>query len=162
MIYGNPMIPYFEGKKKTASGLTTGEGNYTKDMFLADFPQFTDGEGNCHVPESVLNMFIEDANSTIIPDVWGKRWRYAAGLFTAHRCALYLKTYKGSSANPADAAADMVGVVKSATMGDTSVSYDNSAITEGTKKWGTWNATEYGAQLVTEARAIGISGSYVI
>jgi hypothetical protein len=56
----------------------------------------------------------------------------------------------------------MVGVVKSATMGDTSVSYDNSAITEGTKKWGTWNATEYGAQLVTEARAIGISGSYVV
>ena len=161
-MFGNPMIPYFEGKKKIASGLTYGEGNYTKDMFLADFPQFTDGEGHSHVPETVLSMFIEDANSTILPDVWGKRFRYAAGLFTAHRCALYLKTYKGSSATPTQAAASMVGVVKSATMGDTSVTYDNSAITEGIKDWGTWKETPYGAQLVTEARAIGISGSYVV
>lgn len=161
-MYGNPMIPLFEGKKITASGIVKGEGNYTAEMFADDFPQFTDGEGTSHLPTTVLDMFIEDANSTILPDVWGKRWRYASGLFVAHRCALYLKTFKESSATPQEAAADMVGVVKSATMGDTSVSYDNSAITEGTKKWGTWNATEYGAQLVTEARAIGISGSYVV
>jgi hypothetical protein len=56
----------------------------------------------------------------------------------------------------------MLGVVKQATMGDTSVSYDNSAVTAGTEKWGTWNTTQYGAQLVTMARAIGIAGSYVV
>ena len=78
--------------------------------------------------------------------------------------ALYLKTYAESSANAAQAAGsgDVVGVVKTATMGDTSVSYDNSAVTAGTEKWGTWNATQYGAQLVTMARGLGIAGSFVI
>ena len=41
-MFGNPMIPLFEGKKKIASGLSIGEqGNYTPDMFYEDFPQFT-------------------------------------------------------------------------------------------------------------------------
>jgi hypothetical protein len=47
-------------------------------------------------------------------------------------------------------------------MGDTSISYDNSAINEGSAKWGTWNATQYGAQLATMARMLGIGGTYVI
>ena len=47
-------------------------------------------------------------------------------------------------------------------MGNTSISYDNSAITTGTEKWGAWNATQYGAQLVTMARMVGMGGMYVI
>lgn len=164
-MFGNPMIPYFEGKKKIASGISVGErGNYTSEMFAKDFPQFTDQGGALLVPESILAMFIDMANDSVLPSHWGSSWRYAAGLFTAHNCALYLKTYKGSSGSPLEAAsgADMAGVVKSATMGDTSVSYDNSAITAGTEKWGTWNATQYGSQLITIARSLGIAGSYVV
>ena len=47
-------------------------------------------------------------------------------------------------------------------MGDTSVSYDNTAINAATERWGTWNATRYGAQLATMARMIGLAGMYVI
>ena len=47
-------------------------------------------------------------------------------------------------------------------MGDTTVSYDNEAITEASAKWGSWNATQYGQQLVTMARMIGMGGMYVI
>ena len=54
------------------------------------------------------------------------------------------------------------GTVKSASMGDTSVSYDNTAINAATERWGTWNATRYGAQLATMARMIGLAGMYVI
>ncbi len=163
MLLGNPMIPLFEGKKAEASGVANFvEGNYTAEMFNADFPQFKTSQGASLVP--MLDTFIEMANDTISPDRWGKSWRYAAGLFVAHMSAMYLKSYAPSSDSTAAAVsgADQVGVVKSATMGDTSVSYDASAITAGTEKWGTWNLTKYGGQLATMARMIGIAGMYAI
>ena len=77
--------------------------------------------------------------------------------------ALYLKTYAPGSRNAAQAAgkASQVGMVKEAAMGDTTLSYDNSAVTAGTEKWGTWNATQYGQQLVTMARQVGMGGMLV-
>lgn len=91
-------------------------------------------------------------------------WRYAAGLYLAHFAAMYLKTYSQGSSGPSQAAAKAqpAGVIKSATMGDTTVSYDNSAVTIGTEKWGSWNATQYGQQLATLARQVGMGGMYVI
>lgn len=163
MLLGNPMIPLFEGIKAEASGVANfEEGNYTAEMFSTDFPQFKTAQGASLVP--MLDTFIEMANDTISPNRWGKSWRYAAGLFVAHMSAMYLKSYAPSSDSTASAvsSADQVGVVKSATMGDTSVSYDASAITAGTEKWGTWNATTYGSQLVTLARQIGIVGSFIV
>ena len=52
--------------------------------------------------------------------------------------------------------------MREAAMGDTTISYDNTAVTEAMAKWGSWNATQYGQQLVTMARMIGMGGSYVI
>ena len=42
----NPMIPLFEGVKRTAANIAApGEqGNYTLDMFGADFPEFFHAE----------------------------------------------------------------------------------------------------------------------
>ena len=90
-------------------------------------------------------------------------WRYAAGLYLAHFAAMYLKTYAPASSGAAQAAAKAqpAGVIKSATMGDTSVSYDNSAVTIGTEKWGSWNATQYGQQLATLARLVGMGGMWI-
>ena len=47
-------------------------------------------------------------------------------------------------------------------MGDTSIKYDNEAITLSMAKWGSWNATQYGQQLISMARMIGMGGMYVI
>ena len=164
--FTNPLIPVFEGLKAVASGVShQGRGTYSRSSFLTDFPQFKDTNGSSLVPDTMLNRFVAMANDTIFPDVWGYSYEYAAGLYVAHHCALYLKTYSlGGSPSAAAVAgnSDNVGVVKSATMGDTSVTYDNAAVTSGTEKWGTWNATQYGAQLVTLARSNGIAGSYVI
>ena len=167
----NPMAPYFAAAKAIAANIPqAGEhGNYTVDMFQADFPQFfktettEDGETvTSLIPDGMLEQFIELANDSVLPSRWGSMWRLAAGLFVAHFGALYLKTYKPSSDNPSQVGNDaaQVGVVKTATMGDTSVSYDNSAVTAGTEKWGTWNATQYGAQLVTMARMVGMGGMW--
>lgn len=173
--YINPMIPYFEGAKQVAANVPQpGEhGDYTMEMFQTDFPQFwqaykemgsEDEQYKLLLPESMLQMFIGQANNSVLPSRWGNMWRYAAGLYVAHFAALYLKTYAPSSDNSSQVAtsAAQVGVVKSATMGDTSIGYDNSAVTAGTEKWGAWNLTQYGAQLVTMARMVGMGGMYCI
>lgn len=166
--YINPMIPYFEGAKQTAANVPQPEehGDYTVEMFRTDFPQFYstgDPQGSL-LPEAMLQTFIDQANDSVLPSRWGSMWRYAAGLYVAHFAAMYLKTYSPSSDSASQVAngAAQVGVVKTATMGDTSIGYDNSAITAGTEKWGTWNATQYGAQLVTMARMVGMGGVYAI
>lgn len=156
----------FEEAKKNASNVTqSGEqGSYTADMFLKDFPQFSGSDGNSLIPDHMLDTFLSQANDSVVPSRWGSLWRYAAGLYVAHFSAMYLKTYADSSANAAQAAvrANPTGAIRTATMGDTSVSYDNSAITSGIEKWGAWNSTQYGQQLVTLARMVGMGGMYVI
>ena len=173
---GDPAAPSFTGAKAAAANIPQpGEqGNYTAELFWEDFPQFTrhvspgEGEGELMreslIPEKMLLQFIRQANDSVLPSRWGSMWQYAAGLYTAHFVSLYLKTYASGSDSAAQAAAgaDQTGVVRSAAMGDNSISYDNSAVTAGTEKWGTWNATQYGAQLVTMARMAGIGGLYVI
>ncbi len=78
--------------------------------------------------------------------------------------ALYLRTFAESSDTPAQAAATgaTVGVVKSAALGDSSVTYDTDALTKATADWGDLNATQYGQILATKARMVGMGGSYVI
>lgn len=163
-MFSNPLTPVFEGLKTVASGVAhQSEGTYTSAKFLTDFPQFKTTGGASLVPDTMLSTFVGMANQAVFPDAWGASYEYAAGLFVAHHAALYLKSYSANgSATPAGAIGENIGVVKSATMGDTSVTYDNSAVTAGTEKWGTWNATQYGAQLVTMARGLGITGSFIV
>lgn len=166
MDFGNEMLPYFRGARGTASNVPpVGEqGNYTEEMFREDHPEFYREDGGALVPPVMLGTFLEQTNGSVIPSRWGSMWRLAAGLYLSHFAALYLKTFQQSLASAGAAAvnATPAGLVSSAKMGDTSVSYDNSAVTEGTKEWGTWNATVYGQQLITYARSIGMGGMYVI
>lgn len=159
--FTNPQTAEFEETKKRAANVPQyGErGEYKEEMLLEDFPQIATG-----LPRGILQIFLDQANTSVLPSRWGSMWRYAAGLYIAHFAAMYLKTYSADPANASQAAANAqaLGAVKSATMGDTSISYDNSAVTAGTEKWGTWNATQYGQQLVTMARMIGMGGMYVI
>ena len=142
---------------------------YTIDMFLEDFPQFSKAEEQqikSILPQSILNQFISMANNAIQEDRWFDKWRYATGLYIAHYSTLYLKSYAPASeyndVSTAAASGTTMGNVASASEGDQTISYDNSAITRGTEKWGTWNATVYGQQLVIEAGLLGKGGSYII
>ena len=171
-VPANPMVPLFEATKATAANLPQAgdKGTYTAELFQQDFPEFftktkTDGVATYTpmIPAATIDRYVEAANSAITPGVWGSDWRDAVGLYTAHLTALRLQTYAdGSTPAAAAASAANAGTVKSASMGDTSVSYDNTAINAATERWGTWNATRYGAQLATMARMIGLAGMYVI
>ena len=173
-VPANPMVPLFEGVRRVAANIGNPEelGTYTVEMFKVDYPEFFEksvaaGTGQAvytaMLPNSIMEMYLNSANRTIIPSRWGPDWRMAAGLFMAHLCALRLQTFSdGSTPSHVAANSGNSGTVKSATMGDTSISYDNAAVNSGTEKWGSWNLTRYGSQLATMARMIGIAGMYVI
>ena len=157
--------PQFFGVKARAANISRGHGNYTAEMFQEDFPQFfVKGTGAPLLPVTMLEEFIRQSNAAAAPDRWGDSWRYAAGLYTAHYATLYLRTYSEDNSTPGQAAASgaLVGVVKSATLGDSSVSYDTDTLTKATADWGDLNATQYGQLLATRARLVGMGGTYVI
>lgn len=161
MIYG---APQFYGVRAAAANIGQSQGNYTAEQFQQDFPQFFNADGVSLVPETMLSEIINMANACVQPDKWLESWRYAVGLYVAHYATLYLRPYAESSPTAAQAAASgaLVGVVKSATLGDSSVSYDTSALTKGTENWGDLNATTYGQMLANRAKLIGAAGSYAI
>lgn len=161
MIYG---APQFYGVRAAAANIGQSQGDYTAQEFQQDFPQFFGPDGVSLVPCSMLTEIINMANASVQPDKWLESWRYAVGLYVAHYATLYLRTYAQSSPTAAQAAASgaLVGVVKSATLGDSSVSYDTSALTNGTENWGDLNATTYGQMLANRAKLIGAAGSYAI
>lgn len=161
MIYG---APQFYGVRAAAANIGQSQGDYTAQEFQQDFPQFFSPDGVSLVPCSMLTEIINMANASVQPDKWLESWRYAVGLYVAHYATLYLRTYAQSSPTAAQAAASgaLVGIVKSATLGDSSVSYDTSALTKGTENWGDLNATTYGQMLANRAKLIGAAGSYAI
>lgn len=160
-----PNRPQFLGVRAAAANIGHSQGNYTAEMFQEDFPQFSDEAMRSLVPCAILLEFIHQANAAIQPDKWLDGWRYACGLHVAHQATLYLRTYSAEgSSTPAEAAATgaLVGVVKSAALGDSSVSYDTDALTKATANWGDLNATQYGQLLATRARLVGMGGTYVL
>ena len=158
------MFNQFYGVLARASNIGRQEGNYTAEMFASDFPQFFKAGGECLLPCSILQEFLRMTNTSIQPDKWLESWRYAAGLYLAHNATLYLRGFREYSDSPANAAAtgQVLGTVKSATLGDASVSYDDGAATLGIQEWGDLTSTQYGQLLATRARFIGMGGSYVL
>lgn len=156
--------PQFYGVREAAANIGQTKGNYTAERFQEDFPQFYTPDGESLVPEGMLQELINMANASVQPDKWLESWRYAVGLYVAHYVTLYLRTYSPGSDTAAQAAATgaLVGVVKSATLGDAKVDYDTSAITSGTEDWGDLNSTIYGQILANRAKLVGMGGSYVL
>lgn len=159
----------FFGVKAQAANIGHSSGRYTGEMFQEDFPQFftrgTEASPAAPLlPATILEEFIRQANAAIQPDKWLDGWRYACGLYVAHNATLYLRTYSDGSDTPGQAAASgaLVGVVRSAQLGDSSVTYDTSAVTAATENWGDLNSTQYGQLLASRARLAGMGGTYVI
>lgn len=154
----------FSGIRTAAADLGQSVGSYTAAQFKEEYSQFCDADGKCFLPDVQLDELVKMANASIQPDKWLDSWHYAVGLYVAHYVTLFLRTYSESSPTAAQAAASgaLVGVVKSATLGDSSVTYDTAALTAGTESWGDLNATTYGQMLANRAKLIGAAGSYVI
>lgn len=156
--------PQFFGVKAEAANIGTGVGDYTVEQFREDYPQFFNAKGYFLGSLPMLEQIIQMANSNIQPDKWLDSWRYAVGLYVAHYATLSLRGYATNNETPEQAAASgaLVGMVKSATLGDASVSYDTAAITAGTEDWGDLNSTTYGQILANRAKLIGMGGTLVL
>lgn len=156
--------PQFFGVRAAAANIGSGVGTYTVEEFQQDYPQFFNKEGNFLGSLPMLEEIIRMANVSIQPDRWLDGWRYAVGLCVAHYVTLSLRGYAASNETPEQAAASgaLVGVVKSATLGDASVQYDTTALTAGTEDWGDLNSTTYGQILANRAKLIGMGGTMVL
>lgn len=156
--------PQFYGVKAAAANIETGVGDYTVEQFREDYPQFFNSERYFLGSLPMLEQIIQMANVSIQPDKWLDSWRYAVGLYVAHYATLSLRGYAASNETPQQAAASgaLVGMVKSATLGDASVTYDTEAITAGTEDWGDLNSTTYGQILANRAKLIGMAGTLVL
>lgn len=156
--------PQFFGVRAAAANIGSSRGNYTVEQFQQDYPQFFNAEGNFLGSLPMLEQIIEMANTAVQPDKWLDAWRYAVGLYVAHYVTLSLRGYAASNETPEQAAASgaLVGMVKSATLGDASVNYDTAAITAGTEDWGDLNSTTYGQMFANRAKLIGLAGTYII
>lgn len=161
----------FFGVVGRAANIGHGKGGYTLEMFQADFPQFfkkQTGDEEVAVipflPATVLQEIINQANAAVQPDKWLDGWRYAVGLYVAHYATMYLRNFSEDPQSAAQAAAtgSVSGVVKRATLGDSSVEYDTTAVTQALSEWGDFNATSYGQQFATRARLVGMGGMGVI
>ena len=152
--------PQFFGVRAAAANIACGQGNYTVEDFRADYPQFFNKEGYFLGSLPMLEQIIRMANGSIQPDRWLDGWRYAVGLYVAHYATLSLRGYAESNETPASGA--LVGMVKSAALGDASVTYDTAAITAGTEDWGDLNSTTYGQILANRAKLIGMAGTLVL
>lgn len=156
--------PQFFGVRAAAANLGSSVGNYTVEQFRQDYPQFFNAEGFFLGSLPMLEEILRMANASIQPDKWLDGWRYAVGLYAAHCATLSLRGYAAANETPQQAAASgsVVGVVKSATLGDASVTYDTTAITAGTEGWGDLNSTTYGQILANRAKLIGMGGTLVL
>ena len=159
----------FCGLKKIASNISDGnKGNYTLDMFKDMFPEFTIKEGGVEkfvISEDIIQSFIDLANESFSPTRWNSMWKLAVGWYVAHRITMYLKTYipeEKRSIKSIVGKATPKGNIASSSLGDASITYDNKSTSEADAKWGELNQTIYGQQLITQARLIGMGGSYVI
>lgn len=177
--WSGPSLIQFLGVREAAANIAFRPNThlYTIEMFLADFPQFgkvveddsTDPPTTSIepvIPEGILQIFINMANSAIHEEVWGPSWRYACGLFVAHYATLYLQSYAPSTPenDPGTGAGSgqIMGLTTSAKLGDASINYDVAAITAGTESWGAWNSTSYGQLLITMAIPLVAGGMYAI
>lgn len=156
--------PHFSGVTDAAANIGREKGGYTLEMFAEDFPQFFRLSSPEPIP--LLEEFVKQANAAIQPDKWLDGWRYACGLYAAHCATLYLRTVPDGTdtLTPSQLAAmgSSTGIVKSAQLGDSSVTYDTSALTAATERWGDLNATQYGQLLASKARLAGMGGTYVL
>lgn len=131
---------------------------FTLENFHEVYPQFQET-----IPEIVLEMYLDMANSCIKESRWHKQWRYGMCLFIAHFCTLYLQ-------GMADANGGVKGILEagkaqgldtSISVGDVSITTDYSLTTTNIEGWSGWSLSTYGQQLITIGKLLGKGNMYV-
>ncbi len=159
----------------SAANIKKGENPpYTLDDFFVSYPAFgprckeDEETGDAMqvdflVPPEVMAMYLDLAHACVRQARWKNSWRIAMGWFIAHFLTLYLQsmTKADASAKQVIAAGTARGLQTSKSVGDLSISYDYSAVTQDIDGWAQWKLTPYGQQLASMGRLVGKGGMYI-
>lgn len=141
-----------------ASNLRSGDNPpYTRDDFLAMYPQFMTGTMDgmkkvTPIPMRVIDVWVQVAHASILESRWHELWELAMGLFIAHHLTLFLDATKKNGDGMAK------GLPASKSAGDLSISYDFGTVSQDMQGWGAYKLTTYGQQLVTLAKTCALGG----
>lgn len=143
-----------------ASNLRTGSNPpFTYEDFTATYPQF----GEMIIPQDIVQMYIDLAQSCLQESRWRGYWKAAMGWFIAHFCTMHLQgtADPASGAGAVLAAGQAKGLNTSESVDGVSVGMDYSSIAQDLDGWAAWKLTIYGQQLATIGKLIGRGGMYV-
>lgn len=158
---------YLDGITEGISNIRVGDNPlFTVENFLEVYPQFgiNTTTNTYNVPEMVMQMYLDMADSRIKESRWHKSWKIGMCLFIAHYCTLYLQTVstpedgQQSIAN----AGKVQGIETSMSADGVSVSKDYSTITKQENNANDFNQTSYGLQLQTMSKLYGKGGFTVL
>lgn len=140
---------YAQSLSSGASGIVSGENPpYTIDDFYSRYPAF---KGN--IEPLIIGDFLEIANSIVNQGRWFESWKMGMGLLVAHYATLFLQGQPSSDATAADVVkgGQISGLVASKSVGDLSISYDNTQANSVASDWGDFALTTYGKQFAIMA-----------
>lgn len=133
----------------TLNAPVTGSGEQSVSVYTTPSP-----------PAVIAAAYIAAANASLMQARWTDLWPLAMGLYAAHFCTLYLRASGNPMAPPGTAALAGLkqGIIASVSAGGVSESLQ---VSPGLEAWGAWNQTQWGAQLVTFAKIVGMGPMYV-
>lgn len=158
---------YLDGITEGISNIRVGDNPpFTVENFLEVYPQFgiNTTTNTYNVPEMVIQMYLEMADSRIKESRWRKSWKMGMCLFVAHYCTLYLQTVS----TPEDGqqaignAGQVQGLQTSMSADGVSVGKDYSTIVKSEENANDFNLTTFGLQLQTLSKLFGKGGFTVL
>jgi len=115
------------------------------------------------ISKTALAMYLTIALNCLQKARWKGMWEIGISLFIAHFATLQLQATNVpmGTASQLVAAGKALGLNTSKSVGDVSAGYDYSMMSNNFGRWGSWNLTLYGQQLITMANLLGKAGMYV-
>jgi hypothetical protein len=151
-----------------ASNIRVGDNPpYGLTDFYANYPAYAprgvDPNITYIVDPTIIQMYLDLANTSIKETRWRSGWKIAMGWFVAHFITLYLQGMADANSTAAQVIAkgQSKGLMASKSVSDVSVSYDYNSIAQDLDGWAAWKLTSYGQQLATMGKMLGKGGMYI-
>lgn len=130
----------------------------TYDEFKAWYPEFAD------VPQGAVENQLDLSNMTLAYSAWGKWWRQAVGLFTAHYLALRFDISNGLAANGVKSPLGTIGVVTNKSANTSSLSEGSTVsglVTSSDPIEADFGRTEYGLRYLSLLEMVVPTGNII-
>ncbi len=146
---GDYIVSVVPNTSITLNAAATGTGEQSLTAYTSPAP-----------PAVIVAAYIAAATASLVQARWLDLWTIGMGLYVAHFCTLYLRASGNPQAPPGVAALAGLkqGIIVSSSAGGVSQSLQPS---QGLEAWGAWAQTQWGVQLATFAKVVGMGPMYV-